>query len=487
MCHFCTTSQRGSIISVLLGSLPSLLGLIPNPSASVVILLSVFFPTYALSAAFSIFVAFETGFNGIQSGVSFENISAMGPNQVSLVHLLIVLIVSTAFDIPLYFYLEKVLPSATASPLGPLFFLKPAYWSAASPIEVGSRPVPASDKYEATEGQPCVCIRGLTKSFVKNGTASGLCGGEAVVFKAVDGLNLDLFEGEIFCLLGHNGAGKSTTISMLTNLISIDEGDATLFGASVRSQPAEVVRSMGVCLQQNILLDDLTVEEHMRLFAGIRGVPPASLEASVTDLLASVNLNTQRSQMAKTLSGGQKRRLCTAMAFLGDPKIVFLDEPTTGLDPSARRSLWTFLKQQRAGRVIVLTTHFMDEADLLADRKGIIVDGRLAVCGSSPFLKNKFGLGYKLSMSVNSAPALGVSRVSIDSSSTRIEQLFDLVRSVVPEASALESSCDCAMSLPMASLPHIPALLDTLDSQGKRFGMENYSLNTTTLEQVILQ
>jgi ABC-type multidrug transport system ATPase subunit len=484
MCHFCTTSQRGSIISVFLGSLPTLFGLIasPGPSVPVVILLSLLFPTYALSAAFSIFVAFETGFNGISSGVSFENITAMGPNQVSLLHLLIVLIASTAYQIPLYFYLEKVLPSATANPLGPLFFLKPAYWTAASSTEVGSRPMLASDKYEATEGEPCVRIRGLTKSFVKNGTASGLCGGDAVVFKAVDGLNLDLFEGEIFCLLGHNGAGKSTTISMLTNLISIDEGDATLFGVSVRSQPAEVMRSMGVCLQQNILLDELTVEEHMRLFAGIRGVPSPTLEASVTNLLTSVNLNTQRSQMAKTLSGGQKRRLCTAMAFLGDPKIVFLDEPTTGLDPSARRSLWTFLKQQRAGRVIVLTTHFMDEADLLADRKGIIVDGRLAVCGSSPFLKNKFGLGYKLSLSVNSAP---VPRASMESSSASIEQLFDLVRSVVPEASALESSCDIAMSLPIASLPRIPALLDALDSQGKRFGMECYSLNTTTLEQVI--
>lgn len=259
---------------------------------------------------------------------------------------------------------------------------------------------------------------------------------------------------------------------------------------------------MGVCLQQNILLDELTVEEHMRLFAAIRSVPPSGLDASVTELLTSVNLNTQRSQMAKTLSGGQKRRLCTAMAFLGDPKIVFLDEPTTGLDPSARRSLWTFLKQRRAGRVIVLTTHFMDEADLLADRKGIIVDGRLAVCGSSPFLKNKFGLGYlsplttepnfsiehdvyryKLTMCLSSAAAR---RASVDSPSTVPDQLLRLVRSIVPDALALNSSGDCAISLPMSSLPHIPALLDALDAQGQELGLESYGLNTTTLEQVCL-
>ncbi len=482
LCDFITTSQRSSVVAVFLGSLPSLFGLIPNLSAFWIIALSSLFPTFALTSAFSIFVAFETGFNGIQTGVSFQNINTLGPNQVSILHLFIVLVGSTAISIPLHFYFEKVLPSASASPLPPLFFLSAAYWSKTSAAENENRPVPATDKYEATEGQPCVCIRRLTKSFVKNDTASGLCGAEAVPFKAVDGLNLDLFEGEIFCLLGHNGAGKSTTIAMLTSLISIDEGDAILFGASVRSQPDVVMRSMGVCLQQNILLDELTVEEHMRLFAAIRSVPPSQVESSVTDLLTSVNLNTHRSQIAGTLSGGQKRRLCTAMAFLGDPKIVFLDEPTTGLDPSARRSLWTFLKQRRAGRVIVLTTHFMDEADLLADRKGIIVDGRLAVCGSSLFLKNKFGLGYKLSLSVNSSSAR---RASVGSSSTSSDQLLALVRSVVSEASAIECSGDYAVSLPMASLPLIPQLLDALDAQGKALGLESYGLNTTTLEQVL--
>lgn len=474
ICDFVSTSQRGSVVSLLLGSIPSLLGFIPNLTAPLVVALSLLFPTFALTSAFSIFVAFETGFNGIQSGVSFANINATGPNQVSLLQLLLVLISSIAIDIPLHFYLEKVLPSASTSPLSPLFFLRASYWIAAPVIDSDGRPLPANDKYEATEGQPCVRIRGLTKSFVKNGAAAGIFGGKAEVFKAVDGLNLDLFEGEIFCLLGHNGAGKSTTIAMLTDLISIDEGDATIFGASVRSQREQVMRSMGVCLQQNILLDELTVEEHMRLFAAIRSVAPSDIESSVTDLLTSVNLNAHRSQLSLTLSGGQKRRLCTAMAFLGDPKIVFLDEPTTGLDPSARRSLWTFLKQRRSGRVIVLTTHFMDEADLLADRKGIIVDGRLAVCGSSPFLKNKFGLGYNLSLSLKSAL----------SSSACEERLLDLVRSVIPEAASKETSGDHTISLPITSLPRIPGLLDTLDTQGKQFGLESYGLNTTTLEQV---
>jgi ABC-type multidrug transport system ATPase subunit len=453
--------------------------LIPGLSASAVIILSLLFPSFAIASAFGLFVALETGFNGLQSGVSFANIGFNGPSGVSLSQLLMTLVASTAFHVAFHFYLEKVLPSATASPLSPFFFLRKSYWFSIPRSESDCPPLPATDKYEATEGRPCVRIRGLSKSFVKS--QAGFCGRNSVSIKAVDRLDLDLYDGEIFCLLGHNGAGKSTTISMLTGLISIDEGDASLFGASIRSEPEQVMRSMGVCLQQNILLDDLTVEEHMRLFAAIRSVAASEVDAITTDLLISVNLNTNRSQMAKTLSGGQKRRLCTAIAFIGDPKIVFLDEPTTGLDPSARRSLWTFLKQRRAGRVIVLTTHFMDEADLLADRKGIIVDGRLAVCGSSIFLKNRFGLGYKLSLSFNSS---FTTAASVSSASNL---LLGLIRTTVPEASLLESSGDLAVSLPMAALPQIPAILDALDAEGKNLGVESYGLNTTTLEQVKLQ
>jgi ABC-type multidrug transport system ATPase subunit len=473
MCNFVNTSRRAGTLSLFVSTVPLLLSFIPNFKAATTVITCIFFPPFALTTAFSTFMSLETGFNGIQTGVSFQNISALGPNEVSIAQLLFILIGQGALFTLLHFYFEKVLPSATASPLSPFFFLDKSFWVRAPPVGIemsSAEPLRATAMYEAMEGVPCVRIRGLTKSFKKNGSGAFE---KPVWFKAVDGLNLDMYEGEIFCLLGHNGAGKSTTISMLTNLVSIDEGDATLFGVSVRSQPGEVARDMGVCLQQNILLDDMTVEEHMQLFAAIRRISSSDLEASVTELLSSVDLLAQRSQTAKTLSGGQKRRLCTAMAFLGNPKVVFLDEPTTGLDPSARRSLWNFLKDRRSGRVIILTTHFMDEADYLADRKGIIVDGRLAVCGSSPFLKNKFGLGYNLTLSV--APSFA-----------DMAPVLTLVRAAVPEATVLACGGDPTISLPMASLPQIPALLDSLDVQGRNMGVESYGLNTTTLEQVML-
>jgi ATP-binding cassette subfamily A (ABC1) protein 3 len=471
MCNFVDSARKSGTLNLLFAIVPLVLFAVPNFTASSSIIAAIFFPSFALTAAFSTFTSLETGFNGIQSGISFQNIVTTGPYEVSIAQLLIILICQCPMFTLLHFYFEKVLPSATASPLSPLFFLSRDYWKPTPSITIENEPMRASETYEAMEGAPCVRIRGLTKSFKKIG-AAGIFENPSW-FRAVDGLNLDMYEGEIFCLLGHNGAGKSTTISMLTSLMSVDEGDAVLFGNSVRSQPEQVVRDMGVCLQQNILLDDLTVEEHMRLFAAIRRVPSNDVETSITELLSSVDLLSQRSQMAKTLSGGQKRRLCTCMAFLGNPKIVFLDEPTTGLDPSARRSLWNFLKERRAGRVIVLTTHFMDEADFLADRKGIIVDGRLAVCGSSPFLKNKFGLGYNLTLSVKP-------------SFNNMGPLLNLVRSIVPEASSLESGGDPVIALPMASLPHIPTLLDLLDMQGKDMGVNSYGLNTTTLEQVTL-
>lgn len=138
----------------MLGSIPSLLGFVPNPTPVFVILLSLLFPTFALTSAFGIFVAFETGFNGIQEGVSFQNINAAGPGQVSLLTLLITLVASTAIQIPLHFYLEKVLPSASASAISPLFFLSSSYWRPAPPAQIDGRDVPATERHEAAAPFP---------------------------------------------------------------------------------------------------------------------------------------------------------------------------------------------------------------------------------------------------------------------------------------------------------------------------------------------
>ena len=216
-------------------------------------------------------------------------------------------------------------------------------------------------------------------------------------FLAVDKLNLTMYSDEIYALLGHNGAGKTTTFSMLTGMLPPSSGGISAFGWAIPKDMAELRRSMGVCPQHSSLWDELTVMEHMYIFACIRGLDWKVIEPSLKALLVEVGLSGRGNFQVKALSGGMKRKLSVGIAFVGDPKIVFLDEPTSGMDPFARRATWDLLKRKRKGRVICLTTHYMDEADVLGDRIAIMANGRLECSGSSMFLKKLYGCGYLIS------------------------------------------------------------------------------------------
>ena len=169
-----------------------------------------------------------------------------------------------------------------------------------------------------------------------------------------------------------------------------------MFESSDANERHEIRRMTGVCPQHDVLFDQLTPREHLRFFGRIRGIPKDRLEPEVERTLKDIDLSNKGDTRAEKLSGGQKRKLSIGIALIGDPKIIFLDEPTAGVDPYSRRHLWNLLQQRKAGKVILLTTHFMDEADLLSDRKAIISKGELRCLGSSLFLKNKFGIGYHL-------------------------------------------------------------------------------------------
>ena len=175
-------------------------------------------------------------------------------------------------------------------------------------------------------------------------------------------LDLTMYENQIFCLLGHNGAGKTTTLHMLTGLYAPTSGGGHVYGKDINTQMKEIRRVIGVCPQHNVLWDDLTVTEHLRIFARLYGVAPATVERAVAQGIAAVGLTEKVNVRSKNLSGGMKRKLSLAMSLIGDCKTVFLDEPTSGMDPFSRRATWNTLKDSRKGRVMVLTTHFMDEA-----------------------------------------------------------------------------------------------------------------------------
>lgn len=160
----------------------------------------------------------------------------------------------------------------------------------------------------------------------------------------------------------------------------------------------EIRRQTGVCPQHDILFEHLTPREHLHFFAAVRGIRPAHIKRSVAATLRDVDLAERADASARHLSGGQRRKLSVGIAVIGDPRIIILDEPTAGVDPCSRRHLWQILQRIKRGKCVLLTTHFMDEADVLADRKAVVSRGRLRCCGSSLFLKSKFGVGYHLTL-----------------------------------------------------------------------------------------
>ncbi|HUA97831.1 MAG TPA: ATP-binding cassette domain-containing protein [Terracidiphilus sp.] len=209
-------------------------------------------------------------------------------------------------------------------------------------------------------------------------------------FEAVKSVNFSVAEGEIFGLLGPNGAGKSTLIRMMTTLIPVTAGRAMVAGRDVSKDPDGVRRLIGVIPQALTSDPDLTVEENLSIYAKLYSVPRAQREKNITEVLAAVDLLKWRGAQTKTLSGGMRRRLEIARGLVHDPRIFFLDEPTTGLDPVSRIAVWEMLNNLKNTRnlTMLLTTHYMEEADKLCDRIAIVDHGNLVALGTPTELKN---------------------------------------------------------------------------------------------------
>ena len=209
--------------------------------------------------------------------------------------------------------------------------------------------------------------------------------------KAVDGVSFEVAAGEIFAFLGPNGAGKTTTIQMLTTLLAPTGGTMSIDGLDPRRQPHEVRRRFGIVFQDPSLDGELTARENMELHGVLYGVPRKIRNDRIQRLLTLFELWDRREALVKTFSGGMKRRLEIARGLLHTPKILFLDEPTLGLDPQSRNQMWTHVKHlnETEGVTVFLTTHYMDEADRVAQRIAIIDHGRIVAQGSSQELKTQ--------------------------------------------------------------------------------------------------
>ena len=291
---------------------------------------------------------------------------------------------------------------------------------------------------------------------------------------AVHGLDLTIYQDQIFVLLGHNGAGKTTTMTMLTGLYMPSSGDALVQGKSIKTQMAEIRQRIGVCPQHDVLFAELTVLEHLQLFAGLKGLDGPAAEQEVLEKIAEVGLTEKKNVWSSNLSGGQKRKLSLAISLVGNSTAVFLDEPTSGMDPYSRRSTWNILQSNREGRVIVLTTHFMDEADILGDRIGIMAEGRLKCVGSSLFLKNKYGAGYHLTI----AKQLGCDD----------DQLEARIKLHVPTAVVLSNvGTEISFQMPHDMVSKFADMFREIDDQKTALGVDSYSISLTTMEEVFMK
>eukprot|EP01083_Nonionella_stella_P078572 215103_1 len=376
------------------------------------------------------------------------------------------------FDAALFFffgiYLAKVLPSPDGARKNWDFIFDccrncPEKGDAGAVVSEGRRERSQSFESVYKESPNArVTVRGLTRTF---------SGSDGKDIRAVDGMFLDIYDGEVLSLLGHNGAGKTTTVKMLTGLLPATSGDAFIDGISIRSDIHSVRRRLGVCPQYDILFPALTVEEHLRLFGRIKGVPSDRLETEISRLIAHIGLTDQTHQASAGLSGGEKRKLSLCMAFIGGPRIVFLDEPTAGMDALSRRAAWDLIKRNKRGRCIILTTHFMDEADYLGDSIAIMSEGRVRCCGSSLFLKARYGEGYTLTVT----------------QPTSAEQLANIICAHVDEASLKRVAAgEVVYTLPAHKTRDFPALFDSLDILKNASDIQSYAVSPTTLEEVFL-
>ena len=208
---------------------------------------------------------------------------------------------------------------------------------------------------------------------------------------AVDELNLEIRQGELFSLLGVNGAGKTTTIKMLTCLTKPSGGDATVSGYSITKEPEQVKRLIGVSPQETAVAPNLSVKENLELICGIHGFSKEKTKAKIQELSNQFALDTVLNRKAGKLSGGWQRRVSIAMALISEPEILFLDEPTLGLDVIARHDLWEIIHSLKGKITIILTTHYMEEAETLSDRIGIMKSGNLLAVGTVEELNKKAG------------------------------------------------------------------------------------------------
>uniref|UniRef100_A0A672P1P9 ATP binding cassette subfamily A member 5 n=1 Tax=Sinocyclocheilus grahami TaxID=75366 RepID=A0A672P1P9_SINGR len=462
-------STVGSMLTVVFGCLSLFTVLMRDFPQSAVWLLCLLSPS-----AFSIGIAQVVYLEAQGDGAVF---SSLGNGPHALYVPMVMLFLDCILYLLLAIYLDQVLPGEFGTRRSVLYFLQPSYWSKRRKryVEVSSvyegevNGTPVNDEsVEAVSpefrGKEVIRICNIRKIYREKDTK----------VEALRGLTFDIYEGQITALLGHSGAGKSTLMNILCGICPPTAGTATIYGSPVAeiAEGAEMRQLVGICPQFNIIFDVLTVEEHLRIFAAIKGILPSDIDSEVRKVLRDLDLEKIMDAQAKNLSGGQKRKLSVGIAILGDPKVnvwtQLLITWTRQIYLQVLLSFFTFLHQSSLSQSYLPLFIFC-----LADRKAVISQGQLKCVGSSLYLKTKCGVGYHLRMSVTEG--------------CEGENITSLVKQHVPKAQlSRQQEAELTFTLPFESMDTFPGLFAEMDCRPD-LGIINYGVSMTTLEDVFLR
>ncbi|XP_047529226.1 phospholipid-transporting ATPase ABCA3-like [Vanessa atalanta] len=425
--------------------------------------LSCFSINSAMSLGFKIMLSKEnTG--GLQWG-DFFTTHSVDSTRLLFGHVCVFLLVDTILYMMIALYLEQVLPGPLGTPKPWYFLIQKSFWCSSdheTDVYKVTNVTDVADTIKEKDPKGLeigVKMSNLTKVYGKN--------------IAVNNMSLNIYDNQITVLLGHNGAGKSTTIAMLTGNVEITRGNIWVAGYNMSTQAPQARSHIGLCPQHNVLFNELTVREHLEFFSRLKGFSGQELNEEIDNLIDRLEMQEKRNYLAQGLSGGQKRRLCVGIALCGGARVVLLDEPTSGMDPASRRALWDLLQKEKKGRSLILTTHFMDEADFLGDRVAIMSSGRLQCVGSPYFLKQHYGVGYTL--------------VIIKKEQFQIEYCTALISKYIPGTVIKEDrGIEVTYNLPNDYSHVFEDMLNDLEKKADIINFQDYGLVATTLEDVFM-
>ncbi|XP_052037787.1 ATP-binding cassette sub-family A member 2 isoform X2 [Apodemus sylvaticus] len=466
--------------------------------------------TTAFGLGSKYFALYEVAGVGIQWHTFSQ--SPVEGDDFNLLLAVTMLVVDTVVYGVLTWYIEAVHPGMYGLPRPWYFPLQKSYWLGSGRTEAWEWSWPwahaprlsvmeedqacamESRHFEETRGMEeepshlplVVCVDKLTKVY-KNDKKL-----------ALNKLSLNLYENQVVSFLGHNGAGKTTTMSILTGLFPPTSGSATIYGHDIRTEMDEIRKNLGMCPQHNVLFDRLTVEEHLWFYSRLKSMAQEEIRKEMDKMIEDLELSHKRHSLVQTLSGGMKRKLSVAIAFVGGSRAIILDEPTAGVDPYARRAIWDLILKYKPGRTILLSTHHMDEADLLGDRIAIISHGKLKCCGSPLFLKGAYGDGYRLTLvkrpaepGTSQEPGLASSpsgRAQLSSCSE--PQVSQFIRKHVASSLLVsDTSTELSYILPSEAVKKgaFERLFQQLEHSLAALHLSSFGLMDTTLEEVFLK